>query len=122
MIGGSRPATIRHPPRPHSDAARAAMVFAGDLAVYRQVPALDPLLALARTRLEAAFDGLDPQRAHRSLDAGEYGRRMAALRKAWRHDDAVRLAWIEVFRDIGLDLDDACYDWFYIRALPPGGC
>ena len=120
MIGGSRPAAIRHPPRPHGDAARAAMVFAGDLAVYRRVPALRPLLALARTRLEAAFGGLDPERAHRSLDAGEYGRRMAALRKAWRHDDAVRAAWIDVFRDIGLDLDEACYDWFYIRALPPG--
>ena len=45
---------------------------------------------------------------------------MGALRKAWRRDDAVRGAWIEVFRDIGLNLDDACYDWFQIRALPPG--
>ena len=111
---------IRYPRRPHDDAARAAMVFAGHLVVYRRVPALQPLLALARTRLEAAFHGLDPPRAHRTLDPEEYGRRMKALRKAWRHDDAVRKAWIEAFRDVGLNLDDACYDWFYIRALPPG--
>ena len=45
---------------------------------------------------------------------------MGDLRAAWRRDTDVRAAWTAVFEDIGLNPADTCYDWFYIRALPPG--
>ena len=111
---------LQYPGFPHRDASRAASVFAGDLVIYREVSAIQPLLAFTKERLIAAFDGRDPPRAHQTLDPDEYGRRMGNLRAAWRHNDEVRRAWIDIFTDVGLDLNDACYDWFYVRALPPG--
>ena len=35
-----------YPDHPHGDAARAALIFSGSLAIYRHVDALQPLLAL----------------------------------------------------------------------------
>ena len=81
---------------------------------------MQAMLDRAATRLHDALDGIDPQLAHETLAADDYGQRIGKLRAAWRSDEAVLRGWIDIFRDIGLKLDDTCYDWFYIRALPPG--
>ena len=111
---------IYSPAFPHDDASRAALVFAGDLVIYRQVPALQSFVALAAARLRDALDGLDPQRAHKTLAAEDYDQRIGDLRAMWRVDNVVLRAWTDIFHEVGLRLDTACYDWFYIRALPPG--
>lgn len=104
---------------PQTDTARAARVFAGDLVVYRQVPALEGLRDLAVRRIEAAFQGRDPLRAHESLAPPDYQRRVKELHRAWRRCPEVRQAWRAVFRDVGLDPAGCFCDSFHLRVLPP---
>lgn len=111
---------LTYPDRPHSDRERADLVFRGGLAIYRQVAALRPLLALATQHLTAAFGGIDPRFAHKKIAPADYDNRMGEVRATWRRNDDVRTGWTMVFDDIGLNPADTCYDWFYIRALPPG--
>ena len=90
------------PAFPHDDASRAALVFAGDLVIYRQVPALQSFVAVAAARLRDALDGLDPQRAHKTLAAEDYDQRIGDLRAMWRVDDEVLRAWTDIFHEVGL--------------------
>jgi hypothetical protein len=106
---------------PQADPDRAARVFAGELLVYRQVPALDGLRDLAVRWIEAAFEPHDPPRAHEVVAPADYQERVAKLHRVWRHCPAVREAWRAVFLAVGLDLAGCFCDSFHLRVLPPRG-
>jgi hypothetical protein len=106
-------------PFPQADETRAERVLAGDLVVYRRVPAMMDLVDLARACIEDAFAGHPPPTAHLELRPGDYLDRCAAMRRAWRRDPRVRAHWAEAFEQVGVRTDRLYYDWFTLRAVPP---
>ncbi|MGH3666277.1 MAG: phytanoyl-CoA dioxygenase family protein, partial [Egibacteraceae bacterium] len=103
---------------PLTDAERATLVFGGGLVVFGDVPGLAAFRDVADGMIRQAF-GADPERAHAELAAAELSRRAAELQRGFRRHDEAAATFREVLADVGADIARTCWDWLYLRVLPP---
>jgi hypothetical protein len=95
-------------------------LYGGDLLIFKSLPPLTELCAATDALIRAALGDCDPVLAHVSLDREEYADRVASLQKQCRKDAQIRWLFSSALQHIGLDLQRTCWDWLYLRVLPPG--
>ncbi|WP_119167664.1 hypothetical protein [Algihabitans albus] len=104
---------------PLSDALRGPRLFAGEVLIFRQVPAAQDLVALALRRLRSCFpETEDPATAQRVLAEAEFLKRVVALTAAWRKDPEVTVAFARLLTALGCDPAETYVDDFYLRTQP----
>lgn len=104
---------------PLDDAARGARVYAGDILIFRRLPAMAELCRAADRLLREAFGGREPTTAHQRLPPPDYDARRRGLRPAFAGDGEVQRLLAEALRQTGAD-DRRCYrDRAVLRAQPP---
>ncbi len=96
-----------------------ARLFAGDVLIFRGLPAVAALVDLADRRIRAAFPDRPPETAT-DRPAAEFLARMAALRKAFDGDPGADAAWRAALEACGCRLPDTFWDRRHLRANPPG--
>jgi len=102
---------------PLDDAQRREAVFAGDLLVFKDVSPLRRFSQLVGGLLREAFGG-SPEQAQFDLGTAEFAARASDLgRRLRRHSDALR-SFREVLRHVGMDVDQAYWDWLHLRVQP----
>ena len=104
-----------------SNEALRQMLFAGDLALFTELPAVTELVAHARLELEQLFDGRDPQHAHECYEPSE----LASMLSVWkprfmRLPESLRLSK-KVLAEIGFDASTTHYDLLKPRTSFPQG-
>lgn len=104
-----------------SNEALRQMLFAGDLVLFTELPAVAELVAHARRELEQLFDGHDPQHAHEHYEPSE----LAGMLSVWkprfmRLPESLRLSK-EVLAQIGFDARTTHYDLLKPRTSFPQG-
>lgn len=105
---------------PMDDLQRGAIVFGGDVIVFRNTPAMQDLRARSVSLIRAALEDDDPVTAHRRISPGDYALRAATLQMRHRKDPDIRTAWKDVLAQAGCALDALYWDWCHLRSLPPG--
>jgi hypothetical protein len=95
---------------PLDDELRSHALFAGDLLVFKDVAPLRRFSTLVGDLLRGTF-GDPPERAQFDLGPEEFAARASDLRRRLRrHSEALR-AFSEVLRHVGVNLDQAYWDW-----------
>lgn len=97
----------------------AERLFAGQLIVYRGMPAMARLLELSRSRVEAAL-GADPERAAERFTLAELRERAAGLRRDFEQDEELRAAFSSLFEALGFLPQETFGDRRVVRFVPPG--
>lgn len=104
---------------PLSDAERGARLFAGEVMIFRQLPAALDLVTLASERLRACFPEVaDPTEAQQALSEAEFLNRVVALTAAWRKDSGAADAFGKLLASLGCDPGETYVDDFYLRTQP----
>lgn len=106
---------------PLDDAARSRRVFAGDILVFRRLPALVELCRHADAVLREAFGGLAPPSAHEHLPPHDYEARRRALRAAFGRDTEAQRLLDAALEQAGADPRHCYRDRLTLRAQPPAG-
>ena len=104
-----------------SNEALRQRLFAGDLALFTELPAVAELVAHARCELERLFDGHDPQRAHERYEPSELADMLSVWKPRFmRLPESLRLSK-EVLAQIGFDAHTTHYDLLKPRTSFPQG-
>ncbi len=93
-----------------ADEARRARIYAGDLFVYRPLPATLRLVEFAREMIAQAFGSLDPESAQDHLPVAEYAARLAALKPAFIHHAGCKQLLPEILASLGCDPERTYFD------------
>jgi hypothetical protein len=88
---------------PLDDDARAELLFAGDLIVFRDVGPLRALVAVAEEMI------------------GDAGGDVDALERRFRTDPEPRRLCAAALADVGVDVERTYWDWLHLRVQPAGG-
>jgi len=102
------------------DLQRGAIVFRGDVIVFRGLRAMPALQTRSTDLIRAALDDDDPMTAHQRIEREDYALKVAGLQMRHRKDDGIRAAWKAVLADAGCALEALYWDWCHLRSLPPG--
>jgi hypothetical protein len=102
---------------PLDDVKRSEALFAGDLLIFKDVPPLRRFSELVGRLLREAF-GESPERAQFDLGADEFAARASDLAHRVRRDPDALGSFAEVLRHVGVDLDQAYWDWLHLRVQP----
>lgn len=97
----------------------AERLFAGELIVFRGLPAMGRLVEMTRARAEAAL-GRSPEAAHRVLELEELRARAGMLRQEFAAAEDLRSAFTEVFSALGFTPEETFGDRRALRIVPPG--
>ena len=95
-------------------------LYRGELLVFRGLPAMLELVALARRMAEAAFVPHPPPLAQDSFDPEDFLARAAALRRSFMRDPEPRAAFRAVIESLGLDPASTYADRLILRLQPSG--
>jgi len=101
-----------------SDSERNARLYAGEIIVFRQVPAVKTLLATLAEHVTAHY-GADPTRVHTRWSVDGVHAEAEALRKAVAKDPAVKARVNEMFKAVGVELATTYGDGLKQRVQPP---
>ena len=104
---------------PLTDPSRGPRLFAGEVLVFRQVPAARTLVALAQQRLRVCFPEVeDAATAQHVLSEAEFLKRVLSLTADWRKDAEAARAFTDLLTALGCDPDETYVDDFYLRTQP----
>ena len=93
-----------------SDDARRARIYAGDLFVYRALPAGLRLVDLAKGMIRDTFGTLDPELAQQDMPVTEYAALLAALKPAFIHHPECKKLLPEILQSLGCDPERSYFD------------
>lgn len=93
-------------------------VYAGDLLVVRNVPAMQVLVARFHEVLCDAFESQDPMHAQFALGREEWGRRALELRARFKRDETAREMTTSLFGQFGFDPGRTAADVVNLRCQP----
>jgi len=111
---------IRTNPQVENDALRE-ILYAGELVVYTDLPAVADLVAHTRRELEALFNPYDPRHAHEKFSPSELAEMLSEWKPRFmRLKESLRLAK-EVLEQIGFDPATTHYDLLKPRTSYPVG-
>ena len=111
---------VRTNPKLENEALRE-ILFAGELVVFTDLPAVSELVAHARKELEALFDPHDPQEAHAHFPPSELAEMLAAWKPRFmRLEKSLNLSKA-VLEQIGFDPSTTHYDLLKPRTSYPVG-
>lgn len=109
---------IIHLDQPISDAERAALLFAGNLLVFRQRPAMSRLIDFTSEMLAAELGSIDPVSAQQYLSPEEFLERTGRVQTAFRTSEQAKLLFFDVLRECGVTTANCYYDHFPLRIVP----
>lgn len=104
-----------------TDDQRRAALYDGALLVYSPRAATSALCDFLREMIEAAFDPLDPEEAHRDLPVERYAQILAELKPAFIHHPESKRLIRDLLIDIGCDPSLTYFDVPRVRSSTPGG-
>jgi hypothetical protein len=93
-----------------SDDQRRASLYAGDLFVHTDSPAIREFVAFTRGLVEDAFGGLDPETAHYDMDVKTYAATLARLKPAFIHHPESKRHLGAILVEHGCDPEDTYFD------------
>ena len=93
-------------------------VYAGDLLVVRNVPAMHDIVAHFHEVLCSAFETRDALHAQFALGREEWGRRAQELRARYRRDESTRALMTALFDSFGFDPSRTAADVVNLRCQP----
>jgi hypothetical protein len=96
---------------PLGDDPRGALVFAGDLLVFKAVAALHELCAVAD---ELIANELGPDREEQFARVGE-------LQQLFRNDQTAKRLFAIALESVGVDIERTYWDRLHLRVQPPRG-
>jgi Phytanoyl-CoA dioxygenase (PhyH) len=94
-------------------------LYAGDILLFRDLPAMHALVAFARGLLERAFQPHAPPMIHAQLSVEQQAQIFAAAGKEFTRSAAVKELWRNLFGSIGLDAEQLARDRLRLRFQPP---
>ncbi|MQX37305.1 hypothetical protein [Roseospira navarrensis] len=110
MIRAAPPPVFEDAAPDEDPARRSRRVFAGDLLVFRRLPAMARLTEHLNTRLCAALNDPDPETAEQRLDPAAFRSGIGAWRTALATDPLVRATWRETMETLGYRADSLFVD------------
>jgi hypothetical protein len=94
-------------------------LYAGQILLFRDLPAMHALVASARGLLERAFQPHSPPLIHAHLSVEQQAQIFAAAGKEFTRSAAVKDLWRDLFGSIGLDAQQLARDRLRLRFQPP---
>jgi len=94
-------------------------LYAGEIFLFRDFPAMRCLVAFAQELLERAFHPHAPPLGHSCLAAERQAHIFAAAGKEFTRSPEVKALWREVFESVGLDAERLARDRLRLRFQPP---
>ena len=94
-------------------------IFAGQIVVFEDLPAIQDLIAAGRGLTERVFATTDPVAAHLEMSADDYQARYLELRRAFSQDATIRDAFEAALQVAGVDGQATYCDRFVLRISPP---
>jgi hypothetical protein len=109
-MGGLEEMTAVHYDSSLSDDARRARIYAGDIFVYRPLPAVLQLVEFAKELISEAFGGLDPEKAQDRMPVSEYAAKLAVMKPAFIHHPGCKQLLPEILQSLGCDPEQTYFD------------
>ena len=106
---------------PFDDDARRGRLYDGELLMFSPRPSVLALRDFARTMIEEAFGGLDPESAQFRLPVEEYVDILARLKPAFIHHPACKDLLRGILDDFGCDLEKTYFDVPRLRTSTAAG-
>ena len=103
--------------QPISDKERADYLFAGDIIVYKQQPAMHELIQYCHKLLHQALK-LDPVYAQQVLGKADFIAKTSQVQDDFKRDHKAKQLFFKVLKECGLDTQSAYYDHFPLRVVP----
>jgi len=94
-------------------------LYAGDILLFRDLPAMHSLVAFARGLLERAFQSHAPPLIHAHLPGEQQAQIFAAAGRDFTRSPAVKDLWRKLFESVGLDAERLARDRLRLRFQPP---
>jgi hypothetical protein len=94
-------------------------LYAGEIFLFRDLPAMRSLVAFAQGLLERAFDPHAPPVIHSQVAGERQAEIFAAAGKEFTRSPALKSLWREVFESVGLDAERLARDRLRLRFQPP---
>ncbi len=104
--------------QPLDDTERAALLFAGHLLIYRNIPAMRQLIDETDQQLRHILGGLDPVFAQHQLSPEQFLQLTGEAQTAFRTSGHNRALFFQALAQCGVDLSQTCYDHFPMRIVP----
>jgi hypothetical protein len=95
---------------PVSDDVRRQQLYDGQLFVYSPRKSILNFVDFARSMIEDAFGGLDPETAQGNMEVEEYAALLGKLKPAFIHHPESKRHLQNIFQDLGCDLDKTYFD------------
>jgi hypothetical protein len=99
------------------DKERADYLFAGDIIVYKQRPAMHELIQYCHKLLHQAL-GLDPVYAQKTLGKADFIAKTSQVQDSFKKDNKAKQLFFEVLRECGVNTHNSLYDHFPLRVVP----
>ena len=103
------------------DDVRRALLYQGNVLVYRACEASVSFIAHARTMIEEAFAGVDPERAQFTMPVEEFVSILAPLKPRFTHHPQTTIIVRDLLEQMGCDLDLTYGDVPRLRAVTSDG-
>lgn len=94
----------------YSDDERRAALYAGDLIIHTDSPAVRSFVAFTRSLVEAAFGGRDPQTAQYDMDVTSYAAVLSRLKPAFIHHPESKRHLRAILTEHGCDPELTYFD------------
>ncbi|MFQ5755492.1 MAG: hypothetical protein ACE5H7_05290 [Acidiferrobacterales bacterium] len=104
-----------------SDGARAELIYAGKILVFKDVPAIKALRIFSDTLIRKSLDPHDPEKAQFSLSRNVYLPMVAALQQRYQQHSKPTALFATALQEVGVDLGRTYWDKLHLRILPHGG-
>ncbi|WP_261843911.1 phytanoyl-CoA dioxygenase family protein [Aliamphritea ceti] len=101
-----------------SDAERAELLFAGNLLVFRQRPAMQRMITYTRGLLAETLADLDPVTVQNYLERELFLENVGTVQTRFRTSEEAKLIFFDVLRECGVTTDHCYYDHFPLRVVP----
>jgi hypothetical protein len=93
-----------------SDDVRRQQLYDGQLFVYSRRPSILAFVDFAKSMIEDAFGGLDPETAQDSMEVQDYADLLAKLKPAFIHHPESKRHLQGILGDFGCELDKTYFD------------
>lgn len=101
-----------------SDRERSEILFRGDIIIYRNISAMQDLLAYSDCLLREVLNGLEPTTAQQQLSPEAFLKKTGKAQTLFRQSEHARQLFFAVLAECGLDLNKTYYDHFPMRIVP----
>ena len=112
--------TVHERLAPLDEPSRSALIFRGDVIVFRSVDAVSALISKADGTIREIFAPHDPLIAERVLTPGAYAEKSEALIGTFAKDPAIRDLYRAALQAVGVDASLSFWDRLRLRIQPSG--